>query len=64
MLAKDTTPQFDVGDYVGVIRRPHILKKRSLTSKWFQDLYEVVDIDNHIIPLMYEVKNENNGTQK
>ena len=64
MTAKDTTPQFDVGDYVRVTRRPCILEKRSLTSKWSNDLYEVVDIDDHIMPLMYEVKNKNNLTQK
>ena len=64
MTSKDTTPQFHVGDYVGVTRRPHILEKRSLTSKWSNNLYEVVDIDNHIMPLMYEVKNGNNRTQK
>ena len=34
MTSKDTTPQFDMGDYVRVTRRPHILEKRSLTSKW------------------------------
>ena len=28
MTAKDTTPQFDVGDYVRVTRRPRILEKR------------------------------------
>ena len=64
MTAKDTTPQFDVGDYVRVTRRPRILEKRSLTSKWSNNLYEVVDIDNHIMPLMYEVKYGNNGKQK
>ena len=64
MTAKDTTPQFNVGDYVGVTRRPRILEKRSLTSKWSQDLIEVVDIDDHIMPLMYEVKDGNNRTQK
>ena len=65
MTAKDTTPQFDVGDYVRVTRRPRVLEKRSLTSKWSQDLYEVVDIDDRFMPLMYEVKNvESNSTQK
>ena len=65
MTAKDTTPQFNVGDYVGVTRRPRILEKRSLTSKWSQDLIEVVDIDDYIMPLMYEVKNvENDSTHK
>ena len=64
MTAKDITPQFDVGDYVRVTRRSRILKKRSLTSKWSQDLYEVVDIDDHIMPLMYEVKKEYNRRQK
>ena len=64
MLTKDTTPQFDVGDYVRVTRRPRILENRSLTSKWSNNLYEVVDIDNHIMPLMYEVKYGNNGKQK
>ena len=57
MTAKDTTPQFDVGDYVRVTRRPRVLEKRSLTSKWSQDLYQVVDIDDRFMPLMYEVKN-------
>ena len=64
MTAKDTTPQFHVGDYVRVTRKPRILEKRSLTSKWSQNLYEVVDIDDHIMPLMYEVKDENNRRQK
>ena len=65
MTANNTTPQFDVGDYVGVTRRPRILEKRSLTSKWSQDLVEVVDIDDHIMPLMYEVKNvKSDSTQK
>ena len=62
--AKDTTPQFHVNDYVGVTRRPRILEKRSLTSKWSNDLYEVVGIDDHIMPLMYEVKDGNNGKRK
>ena len=60
MTARDTTPQFDVGDYVRVTRRPRILEKRSLTSKWSQDLYEVVGIDDRFMPLMYEVKDGNN----
>ena len=65
MTVKDTTPQFKVGDYVGVTRRPRILEKRSLTNKWSQDLVEVVDIDDHIMPLMYEVKNvESDSRQK
>ena len=63
MTVKDTTPQFDVGDYVGVTRRPRILEKRSLTNKWSQDLIEVVDIDDRFMPLMYEVKDGNNRTQ-
>ena len=57
MTAKDTTPQFHVGDYVRVTRKPRILEKRLLTSKWSNDLYEVVDIDDRFMPLMYEVKN-------
>ena len=64
MTAKDTTPQFDVGDYVRVTRRPRILEKRSLTSKWSQDLYEVVDIDDRFMPLMYEVKNMESGSKQ
>ena len=64
MTTKDTTPQFDVGDYVGVTRRPRILEKRSLTSKWSQDLYEVVDIDDRFMPLMYEVKNMESGSKQ
>ena len=59
MTAKDTTPQFD-----RVTRRPRILEKRSLTSKWSQDLVEVVGIDDRFMPLMYEVKDGNNRTQK
>ena len=63
MSNKDTTPQFKVGDYVRVTRRgtrvpggaPRILEKRSLTIKWSNDLYEVVEIDDHIMPIMYEV---------
>ena len=62
---KDTTPQFKVGDYVRVTRRPRILEKRSLVSKWSKDLYEVVEIDDHIIPIMYIVSNtESNNKQK
>ena len=62
MTAKDTTPQFDVDDYVRVTRRPRILEKRSLTSKWSQDLVEVVDIDYHLIrfkqaPFLFEYVN-------
>ena len=64
MTAKDTTPQFDVGDYVRVIRKPRILDKRSLASKWSNNLYEVVGIDDRFMPLMYEGKNGNNRTQK
>ena len=64
MSAKDTTPQFKVGDYVRVTRRPRILEKRSLTIKWSNDLYEVVDIDDHIMPIMYTVRNtDSNGKQ-
>ena len=64
MTAKDTTPQFDVGDYVRVTRRPRVLEKRSLTSKWSQDLYQVVDIDDRFMPLMYEVKNMESGSMQ
>ena len=64
MTAKDTTPQFNVGDYVRVTRRPRILEKRSLTSKWSNDLYEVIGIDDRFMPLMYEVKNGSNGKRK
>ena len=64
MTAKDTTPQFDVGDYVRVTRRPRVLEKRSLTSKWSQDLYQVVDIDDRFMPLMYEVKNMESGSKQ
>ena len=64
MTSKDTTLQFDVDDYVGVTRRPRILEKRLLASKWSNDLYEVVDIDDRFMPLIYEVKNGNNRRQK
>ena len=65
LTSKDTTPQFKVGDYVRVTRRPRILEKRSLTIKWSNDLYEVVDIDDHIMPIMYEVRNvDSNSKQK
>ena len=64
LTPKDTTPQFKVGDYVRVTRRPRILEKRSLTIKWSNDLYEVVDIDDHIMPLMYEVRNVNNDSKQ
>ena len=65
LTPKDMTPQFKVGDYVRVTRRPRILEKRSLTIKWSNDLYEVVDIDDHIMPLMYEVRNvDSNSKQK
>ena len=64
MTAKDTTPQFHVGDYVRVTRRPRILEKRSLTSKWSNNLYEVIGIDDRFMPLMYEVKNGSNGKRK
>ena len=56
---------YKVGDYVRVTRRPRILEKRSLTIKWSNDLYEVVDIDDHIMPIMYEVRNvDSNSKQK
>ena len=61
MTTKDSTPQFKIGDYVGVTRKLRILEKRSLTSKWSNGLYEVVDIDDHIMPLMYVVKNVGSG---
>ena len=64
MTTKDTTPQFKLGDYVRVTRKPRILEKRSLTSKWSNDLYEVVDIDNHIMSLMYDVKNVESGSNQ
>ena len=64
MSNKDTTPQFKVGDYVRVTRRPRILEKRSLTSKWSNDLYEVVDIDDHIMPIMYIVRNVESGNKQ
>ena len=64
LTPKDTTPQFKVGDYVRVTRRPRILEKRSLTIKWSNDLYEVVDIDDHIMPLMYEVRNVESGNKQ
>ena len=64
MSNKDTTPQFKVGDYVRVTRRPRILEKRSLTIKWSNDLYEVTDIDDHIMPLMYIVRNVDSGNKQ
>ena len=64
LTPKDTTPQFKVGDYVRVTRRPRILEKRSLTIKWSNDLYEVVDIDDHIMPIMYEVRNVESGNKQ
>ena len=64
LTSKDTTPQFKVGDYVRVTRRPRILEKRSLTIKWSNDLYEVVDIDDHIMPIMYEVRNVESGNKQ
>ena len=64
MTAKDTTPQFDVGDYVRVTRRPRVLEKRSLTSKWSQALYQAGDIDDRFMPLMYEVKNMESGSKQ
>ena len=45
-------------------RRPRILEKRSLTSKWSNDLYEVVDIDDRFMPLMYEEKNVESGNNQ
>lgn len=54
---KDTNPQFQVGDYVRIVNKPSILQKKSLTFKWSRTLYEVVSIDDHIMPIMYEVKN-------
>ena len=53
-----------MGDYVGVTRKPRILEKRSLTSKWSNNLYEVIGIDDRFMPLMYEVKNVENGIKQ
>lgn len=57
MSKKDTTPQFAVGDYVRVVKKPSTLQKSSLTMKWSETLYEVTDIDTDMMPIMYCVKN-------
>ena len=38
MTAKDTTPQFDVGDYVRVTRRPRILEKAIIDEQMVSGL--------------------------
>ena len=60
---KDTTPQFAVGDYVRVVKKPSMLQKSSLTMKWSETLYEVTDIDTDMMPIMYCVKNTDTGAR-
>ena len=63
LSSKDTTPQFTVGDYVRVVRKPSVLQKSSLTFKWSETLYEVTDIDTSMMPVMYTVKNTDSGSE-
>ena len=58
---KDMTPQFTVGQYVRICNKPNTLQKKSLTYKWSKKLYEVVEIDNHILPIMYKLRDTTNG---
>ena len=60
---KDTSPQFDIGDYVRVVKKPSILQKSSLTFKWSETLYEVTEIDSSVMPIMYSVKNTETNEQ-
>lgn len=60
---KDTTPQFAVGDYVRVVKKPSTLQKSSLTMKWSETLYEVTDIDTDMMPIMYCVKNTDTDSE-
>ena len=58
---KDMTPQFTIGQYVRICNKPSTLQKKSLTYKWSKKLYEVVEIDNHVLPIMYKLKDTTNG---
>ena len=58
---KDMTPQFTIGQYVRICNKPSTLQKKSLTYKWSKKLYEVVEIDNHILPIMYKLRDTTNG---
>ena len=60
---KDTTPQYNIGDYVRIVKKPNLLQKSSLTYKWSETLYEVTDIDTSFMPIMYSVKNTETGEQ-
>lgn len=63
LSSKDTTPQFAVGDYVRVVKKPSVLQKSSLTFKWSETLYEVTDIDTTMMPVMYTVKNTDTDSE-
>ena len=56
---KDINPQFDIGDYVRIKRIPNALQKRSLSYKWSEELYKVIDIDNKRMPIMYQLEGTN-----
>lgn len=59
---KDTTPQYNIGQYVRVYHNPSsVLQKKSLTYKWSQKLYEVIEIDKDPYPIMYKLKDTTNG---
>ena len=58
---KDITPQFTIGQYVRICNKPSTLQKKSLTYKWSKKLYEVVEIDNHILPIMYKLRDTTNN---
>lgn len=60
---KDTTAQFDTGDYVRIVKKPSLLQKSSLTYKWSETLYEVIDIDTSMMPIMYSVRNCDTGSE-
>lgn len=58
---KDMSQQFKVGQYVRISNKPGILQKKSLTYKWSKKLYEVVEIDDHTLPIMYKLKDTSNN---
>lgn len=63
MAVKDTTPQYNVGEYVRIVKKPSVLQKSSLTFKWSETLYEVTEIDSSVMPIMYSVKNTETNVQ-
>ena len=55
MSTKDTTQQFNIGDYVRIFTPPSLLDKKSLTYKWSENVYKIIDIDKDPLPIMYEL---------